>query len=390
MAGSISYATGQWLVLKLLATHFPLDVAGRYVYYLAVLTPISILCNFGLRNAIASDAGQVHRDVEYQNSRWLGLLVFALLSSVFILFDSANSLIITLVSAIKITDSISELVYGSWIRSKQPKLYGVSQFLRLTGFVGLFYLAKQFFGPSEYLLFAFPLSMLLVFLGFDKRFSRIYGRGEFVWAGVLDVLRESWFLALASFLAACAVSIPRFFVKHNLGDAELAKFALLIYFCSVAAMFVTAQSQLVIPYIAANLKTHNHDGLKRVVSGHISATVLYSALFAGIVISFGERLVDLLYGADGYEAADFILSGLGGFSVFLYMAVAAILTAAREFKLTMFISIANIGLSVLLYAGFVIAYEARGAYAAYFLSSTLSLLMATFGARSIIKRRFDV
>lgn len=77
--GTAMYALSQWIMLLVITKFQGVEAAGVYSLYLAILTPLNILTNYGLRNFISSDVNHEFSETTYLSLRYFGVLVFYLL-----------------------------------------------------------------------------------------------------------------------------------------------------------------------------------------------------------------------------------------------------------------------------------------------------------------------
>lgn len=378
MMGSIAYAFSQWSILTVITKFFSLELAGHYIYVLAIFSPLAILFNFGLRNSLASDVQGKYPDIAYRRARAGGLLLFSGSCFIYLLAANEENWLVFLVFSIKATDSLSELIYGAWLREKTTRNYGISQTLRLALFAILFLVGWSLFPGSVGNLFSYPIAMLVVWVFFDRKLSPLVNRAKTSRMTEYSLVRESGRLGVSSFLVACGVSIPRLVIEHRLGSVALAQFALLIYFVSIAAMFVMAVCQVSTADFA-RLLISKSGGLRRAVLSQLVVPIgIYSTLFVLCLAFLGGWVMKHFYGIEGYRRIDFFLVGLGGAATFTYMALNAILSAAREFKKILALTISSVLLVFPVYWMCTALFGGPGSYIAYLSCALVSLVLMSF------------
>lgn len=373
--GTLSYAFSQWLILTLCIRMLSVDAAGYYVYYLALLTPLSIFFNFGLRSAISSDISREYTDISYIKARGLGLFLYFLSSGLLIYWVNEYVVLGWLVFITKFIDSFSELAYGNWVRLKVPFRCGISQILRLFLFVTIFLVFWALWGKEQsvLLLFMYPLSMLVVFYIYD----RIKSDFDILFTSidVLKLIKKSVPLALSGLLVALTSSFPRTIVKELTGADSLALYAVLLYFISLAAIPVSSICQIYIPHMTAQSSSISKSSyfIKKI----ILIILLYSVLFFLGVVGLGPFVLEYVYSiSNPLGGGVFFLIGGAGFFVFFIYLSNAIFVARRKFYYALTVAIFNIFSVVILTYSLASGYGIWGALIAFAISNALNVLFS--------------
>ena len=349
--GSLGYALSQWLVLTFVSRFSGASAAGQYVLALAYLTPLTILFNLGLRNALATDVKSEFKLFEYKSIRLasifllipISILVAYLLDELHVWFFLALS--------IKVCDSFSELVYGYWLNISNEFKYGVSQLIRLFFFIFFSAITFYIFNSSTGLAFIFPTSILFVFLFYDFKESAIYETKGF--AINKKLFLQIVPLALASTTIALNVSIPRLLWDFFYTPTELAHYVFLTYFISLIAIPVGALCQAYLNFAAKG------NDMKFL----LIFTSFVGVIFFMIIVFYGEALVSAFYGINvNYSLPQLVSVGAAGILQLYVYLLNMHYTALRRFKVLMFVSLFTVACNILTTSLFFNYFEVLGGY----------------------------
>lgn len=247
--GTVFYAAIQLLIIAAISHMMGLEVLGEYAYATAILTPLVILLNFGLRLLIASDTRNRYQGANIIKLRLLGMFLFLLFCSLLYPFVDGVAMFL-LVAAIKIAEAPAEVSYGVYIKNKESKKYLISVLLKL---ILMFVLALLFWAlgfPEYYILYSIPVAFLIAYFAFDiKSIVSFRGGSELP---VLEVFKAGILVSLSSLVIAAVSSLPKLIVGEQLGMAELAKFSVLIQIISLGMIPVLAANQYMMPHYSQN------------------------------------------------------------------------------------------------------------------------------------------
>lgn len=370
ICGSVAYALAQWSVLVLLSRLISIEAAGEYAYYLALFTPAAILTTFGVRNSIASDRSREHGLSTYRRAQHAGLLILTLYYLAILAVTDGDATIATLVFLIKLSDNLSELSYGTWVRSGGLYRYGVSKIAKLALFASLF-LALFALGIREKeMLLVYPAATLIVYFIYDRRREEKEARRD---TGLLNIIRTGTPLALGSFIVSLNSSIPRISINHILDEQALAEFVMLTYFIAFATLPITSLCQAIIPRITAQ-------GAPKRVWWFLIA---YSSGYLAFMMLLASPLIDVLYKTRiEYPYHVLAMIGIAGGLHFMSTLSNAVLVANRQFKQILVAALLSTLAALIASPLLIMRFAQTGAAAAYLASSlTLFIFNALYATR---------
>jgi len=331
--GAISYAVSQWLVLTFAARFISLEAAGLYSYYLAILTPASILFSLGLRNSISSDLNSTTKYSSYLSAQLIGITGFtAFFITIAIIENSINNILIA-VFLIKAIELSSELTYGDWVRRGIAQKYGVSKILRFILFIPIFIVSLQLFKEKEECLYSYPIAMAIVYLLYDMRYSNTTKEKPCKdLAKILSIIKIALPLAFGSLIVSLGSSAPRLLIKFLINTESVALYTILAYFTSIAAIPLTSLTQVLIPKLSQE-NNSSPEKAKTITKKLTCATVIYGVTFTIFTCLFAGWAIQTIYKVTyNYHFMDYLAVGIGGAFQFLTVLGNAILFSKREFK----------------------------------------------------------
>lgn len=372
LAGAVSYAVAQWLILTFAARMISLEAAGAYSYYLALFTPISILVSFGLRNAIASDIAHSFDDFDYWRCQLYGLLLLVVFYIGTVLVCREDALMVSLVFFIKLIEGVTEVVYGAWVRGGSAEKYGYSKIIRLTIFVPVFF-AFYFAGlRNEWALYAYPLSLLISLVVYDRPNSLLNFNKHSQRKTVIQLAQVALPLAVGSFIISLNASVPRLVIGEVMGDSGVALYTILTYFAVIAAIPLVSVTQIYMPHIAA-LRAPLFDDV--VLVALIKYTGFYALMFVVGMTLFSEYIIEIVYGIkDRYAYSEIVLVSFGGAIQFFTVIGNAILVGQRQFKSVLKVTLLGVTVSAVVIYPLTAQLLMLGACVGYFLSSVVFFL----------------
>lgn len=374
------------LVVVWMARYLGPEAFGVLNYAIALVTILTSISSFGLNGVVVRDL------VREQDSKpeiiWSAFIIrfsAALISYVCLLIyifyigseDQLSKICVSVLGASILFQSLH--VLKCWFESEVKSKYVV--WVENSAFL-LFSLIKILLIVSESSLVFFAIAaavevsiacmlLLLMYLRMNaKAFTFRFHR-----ARLLQLVRDSWPLALSASLATLLLKIDQVMIMDLLGAKEVgvysaaAKLSELWYFVPVAI------AGTLFPSILKSQKISNQVYLNKL--GRLYDIMVFCSVFIAIPVSiFSEQIMFLVYG-EGYEGAASILSIHIWCSVFVFLRIVTaqwflinnfqLLTLLRSLTA----AILNVSLNYLL----IPIYGAEGA--AY--SLVIALFWATYG-----------
>lgn len=266
LKGNLFYAASQWALLVILAKFGGAELVGRYSLGLVVTAPIVLLTSLQLRSLLASDVLDTHHFSDYVRLRILtsAITVAVLCGIVFAVhYSSAQAMVILLISAAKILESGSDILYGMMQKRERMDLIGTSKIVRGGMTVLLFGSTFYATGSLVAALSSMILTWLLVLALFDYRKSFTLVTGSCGWISELaawdDRSRERLMalfwqalpLGIVAMLISYNHAVPRYLLESYHGEQTLGYFSGIAYFSFAITLVVDAVGQTALPRLAA-------------------------------------------------------------------------------------------------------------------------------------------
>lgn len=368
--GSVAYAFSQWLILTIIIRSGSLADAGEFSYYLALFSPLTILCSFGLRNAVASDATKKHQLHDYLWALYAGGALLTLLYFTILAMADGSHFIITLVFLIKLTDMLSEITYGVWVRDKVSYRYGISKIAQVLLFIALLIAGKWLTVADEIIFMAMPLTILLVFFVYDyPSLSLKRERVQFQFTAVLSIIKESLPLAISALLVSINAYFPRLMLGYvDSSKALLGAFVLVIYFASVAQMPIAALTTVLIPHF------RGVSYLELFSQRYFALVLLYGVAYLIFILWFSHFFIKLLYGVEhDFAFHQLFFAGMAGLLLFITLYLNSWFVANRLFRCSLQIAVVTLAFTLVNAGLFITYWGLDGAFFSLFISGLFNV-----------------
>lgn len=306
--GVATYAISQWSVILLASKIFELSLVGDFSLYLAIISTITILLNFGLRNYISSDIEEEFSKDDYYSLKVLMLCINSLIL-IFFAFLVSSPLMFFIISVAKIFESLSDPLYGLWIKENHAYRYGVSQLIKLVAFIVLSVVTSTSLPQSleYYSILSYPLSVMLGFFLYDVKYLKV--KININLERVKMIAKKTYSLSIVSFLISFYILIPRFYLRENLGGDSVAIFTYISYYWLIFTLGVTSILQVMIPHLSLSKEKIKKIKFHRKNIFFISLVCLFYFFF---MLVYSNLITELLYGHQGVEFNVRIVSGFLG------------------------------------------------------------------------------
>jgi O-antigen/teichoic acid export membrane protein len=344
-AGTVVYAASNWAVLCLIAKLGTPEMVGQYALGLAVITPVLMLAQMNLRAVLATDARGEHCFRDYWRLRihgtLLGLAVIVGLAAMG--YGVRTGAIIVAVGLSQSVEGISDIYFGLMQRHERMDRITVSQIWR-----GLLSLAAMGLGVwATGSVFWGALAMFgaraLVLVFYDaaagtRDFVACEPKIESGWRQ--SGLRQLSLLWLAAPLAAVMLlnslctNMPRYFLDHYLGTAELGIFSAAASLVAVGNNIVNAVGQAVTPRLAKLLAWEGQEKFSSFSVRLMGFGLALGLCAVGCALTQGPWVMRLMFKPEYARHNDLLvmLMMAGATSYIASMAGYAV-TAARSFQL---------------------------------------------------------
>jgi O-antigen/teichoic acid export membrane protein len=340
LAGNVIYAACQWGILIALAKLGTVEMVGEFALALAIASPIMICAGLSsLRIIQATDAGSEYRFGEYLSLRFVttAAALLAIYGVVcFSGYDRHTSAIILTMGLAKGFENISDAFCGLFQQHERMDRTAISAIIR--GLLSLaavaigIYISRKLLLGVACLAAAWALSLVFYDVRVGANLLQSISdpkAASLRRAGLRDVGRSYWrqhallrlaWIALPVVTAAALVSfnanIPRYFIGHYLGTAELGIFAALAYPIAAGGMIFNALGQSAMPRLAREYAVGNYRAFYTLTLKLSCIAIVLVGAGTVVIRLWGGPILLLLYRPEyaGYQGVFFWLGlaiGLG-------------------------------------------------------------------------------
>jgi len=392
MVGNLIYRGCQWGVLVVLAKLTSASDVGKFALGLAVVGPIVMFSQLHLRGTQSTDAKNLYEFADYFGLRLISV-IFVLFTSIVIGLSiygsSLLTLIIILVAFAKITESVSDIIFGLFQKNMRMDKVGKSMILKGSFSLILFAIVVLSTRSVVWGTLVLGLSWLAVLLGYDLPQTRFFGKvtPRFRYNNLWSLAKLAAPLGVVMGIISLQANIPRYFIVKHLGDALLGYFAAVSYVVVAADMLVLSIGEPALPRLARYYLC-NHSAFKLLLGKMLGSAFIMGLGTLGLGLIFGKWFLAITYTADYVRYFDvFIWLLVVSAIAFLNSMLGYSLTAARFFRIQMLQGIV-IGLIMAVSCAFLVPrYGLRGAAWAMLIATALKFFSASTITLLALKRK---
>ena len=388
-AGSLLFALSQWCLLAVYARLGGRFELGRYAYALAVVSPIMIFAQLGLRQLLVTDIEERYTKHEYLTHRLLSLLAayVAIIAAAIVVPNVAEEIwVVMSIALAKSIDNVGDIVYG--FHQRKRDLSPVALSLATRGVFGAIAGAVCYAISNSLVLSVLATAavwlVVLVVLDlralFVNKHYQISDMRANPGSRLLGLTKHCLPIGLGAAVVTLNVNVPRYFIEHNWGKDTLGTFAALAHFISaggivISSLWKSASSLLATHYYSRRVH-HYVNLLLKLVCTSISLGLIGYVL----VLFVGDQVVVAIYG-DQFD-------GLGNlFEITAFVALISFssailfsaLTTVRRARYMPIISCSSLAVNVIVCFLLVPKFGAEGALYAWgaslLMSGALSALL---------------
>lgn len=388
IAGILSYALNQWLILVFLTRYYNVDISAQYIYYLAYFVPLSIFLSYGIRNGVASDKLNKFSFSTYLKVSHLGILIYIIIGfSALNLNNNLNTPIFIFVMLFKLNEMISEPYYGNFLKNSYSENYAFSRIYKLTlGLVGFFVaLILEISLDIAYLsLYGYIISIYIIYFVYDKSTNNNINIHESISEeshsnSLKHLLLINFPLASSSFIIAVSSSLPKIIFGYENQGISLTIFGILLYFNAMALIPITAITQILF----------GRDKLKKISRIYL-LTVVYSLIFIIFYLTIVPLILQYIYSIEvGYNLTSLILASTFGVIQIFITLNNFVITYHRNFKLILYSSVISTICNAI-FAILMLKYGLSGALFAVVISGLITLLANSFFTIKTYKKTIQI
>jgi O-antigen/teichoic acid export membrane protein len=318
LPANLVYAACQWGILVVLARIGSTGLVGLYVLGLSVTAPIFVCASLQLRAIQATDTRGDFTFGDYLGLRLIATAVALLVAGGIawgIGYRDAAWWAVMLLALAKAFESISDVIYG--LLQQKERMDRVARSKALHGVALLAGVCCGAIATGEIVgaVAGLVAARLLVLVACDVPSAAWIAR-----SGVGEALRPRWRpsmlrglvalglpLAVVTVLISLETNIPRYFVTHQLGVAELGLFGAIAALITAGGMFTRSMNQVASPRLAAMFHSGDRAGFRRLLGRILACYLVLGLLGLAMVPLMGRWLLGTLFGADFSSHVDLLL-----------------------------------------------------------------------------------
>lgn len=405
LVGNLFHSFSQFMIIIMLTKYGDVKMVGQYILGLAITAPIFLFTNLQLRVLFITDVDNKYSFFSILKTRCLTVLISFILVLFIINFgnyDNNTSVIILLVTLLKIIESFSDIIYSIYQKNEQMKFISISKIIK--GFISILTIWLSMYMYNNGIL---TLVLLLIFMIISLFSVDIYlGKKYVTKAKEIDIkkLFRKFFpsnkgiknfrtllvtaipLGIIATLDSFNVNIPRYFIQYSLGEEELGYFGSISYIMLLGGIVVGALGQAAMPRLSSYYKkdTHNYNRLlnKLVFIGFILG-------FLGFLFSIfmGELFLTILYSKE-YASYTSLLNVIMLCGILWYVAsfIETGIYATREFNKQYVIHVITIITSIISCIILIPAYGLMGAAFSMLISMVVRMFVGLYILHSVKRK----
>jgi O-antigen/teichoic acid export membrane protein len=348
LTGNVATAAAQWGIIAVLARFGVPQILGAYSLGISVAALISGIANLELRTLQVTDAArQTPFAVYYLLRFWMGLASVAILCGFALVSRyswEARAAILAMALS-KCSDGWSDTIYGRLQVREKMALIGKSQLAKSALFLLLPCLSLAFLNPIWAIgSMIVPSAAVLMF--YDLPNLRRYGGVSIPAAGrsslrvfgrrMLALAKLGLAPTIVTTLVTLHVSIPRFVVANQLGEAQAGVVTALGYLAIAPNLVMVALGQAGMASLARSFGAGDSRGYLAGVLRLVGAAVIVGSLTLTAGVAAGGPILAALYGPAyaNYDRVLLLFLTAGAVS-YLNAALGYGLASARVFGMQM-------------------------------------------------------
>lgn len=342
------------------------ELVGRFALGFAVTAPIVMLTNLQLRGVQATDARHTHRFGEYLALRLFAAPVALTIVAVVTVASGYGwqaALVILAVGLAKAFESVSDVFYGLLQQHEQMDRIAKSMMLKgplsLVALGLVVYLTGNVLWATLALAAVWALLLLVYDVPNGARVLRLAARSD-EYRDMSETLRPVWNvgrlarlawlalpLGIVMMLGSLTTNIPRYFIEHFNGSAELGIFAAMGYIMIAGTTIVDALGQSATPRLAKLYAAGDTAGFRSLVVKLLGIGVALGVVGLTLGATIGKQVLTLMYRPEYATHLNVFLwllvaTGIGYLCSFVGYSV----TAARYFAIQVPIFVISIVINI--------------------------------------------
>ncbi len=340
-AGNGVYAASQWGLVVVLAHLATPGALGTFALALAVTAPVFLLFGLNLRAGQATDAARGFAFADYLGVRVAGMGAALLATAALALLsrDSAQTAgVVMAVALSKAIEGLSDVHYGALQAQERMRPIAVSLMARGVLSVAAFAAVLALGGGLLAAVLALAAAWAVVLLVYDipTTAALLRGSGEprrpRLGRAAARVVATCLPLGLVMMLVSLRLNVPRYFIQHWGGPAELGVFAALASLLVAGTLIITALGQAATPRLASLFHSGSLATFRGLVWRLLAVALGIGAAGIAVAAVAGGPVLRLLFGARYAGRSDLLVLLMAvGLAAYASSVLGFALTAARAF-----------------------------------------------------------
>lgn len=305
--GQIVYSLGQLGVLSSLSLLSGPEAAGMFGYALAIVTPIFVLANMGLRTVQVVDQERnfhMHEYVAYRCVTTLLALTLCIIIAFAFVDHPTVRLIVLLYAIAKTFESVSQLSYGTFEASERFDLVFTSlatrSVLTFVAFVSLLFLGAPVWAAFFAQMVVWAVTAFLLDV---RAVSQLVGketqlRPSISISRLMALFRRSAPIGGTGFLSGLQLALLRIFIEAQMGLVALGIFTNISYVFHAGAMLANTIRHVLVARFAKLRVKGDSSATLRIVGFTFLILISLVLLGLGFVYILGEPLLNILFGEE--------------------------------------------------------------------------------------------
>jgi O-antigen/teichoic acid export membrane protein len=344
LSGNGFYALCQWGLFIEVARLGTPAMLGKLALAFAITAPIFMLTNLQLSSVLASDCAHEFAFGTYLTARLIGTTLALFCVAVVVIsgrFDRTTCFVIIAITAAKSAESLSDMIYGLWQKYELFDEVARALTIRASGSLVICGLALQM--RHSIITATLCLAGYWIFCLFThdmRRMKEIRARHAqtevsnqgCTWPSLKALFALSWPCGIITLLLAISVNMPRYFIRHSLGDAALGVFAAVACLPLAVGLIASSIGQAALPRLSQYCRSDSRR-FALLVQKAIAISLLFNLGAVVIAVLSGPKVLNFIYaGRYAQYSSVLVWLMLAAAPSFTSSILGYFLTAARRFR----------------------------------------------------------
>ncbi|MBI9018946.1 MAG: hypothetical protein JEZ07_16970 [Phycisphaerae bacterium] len=342
IGGNVFFAVGRLLIIMFLAKAFGKDSAtvGRFMFAIAVATPLAVLFNLESRSVYVTDARDEISIGHYFSLRIISNIFYLIAMAIICMtlskhWGKQKTILVMLMGGVRAAESICDIFLSVLQKKEQMKYWAVSQSLK-TGSVLVLAAAIWIFDIKHIWIIPVGWLIMTAIVGycFDHRKASKFTDFNLQWDHNIakKILNKALPMGLFVTLSSFNSQIGQYFIEWRLTDQHVAYFGAMLHFMAGPMAIQNGFNQALLPRLAK----YYHENLTAFIVLLTKLIVISSIAMAGMLVIFHFWAADILTLIYTEEYAAYsnllFLAGIAGCFILFSMILGDAVIAAQRFK----------------------------------------------------------